>query len=65
MALRSQKLLSIGSKFSQEVARMTSLVRTIRDWMRGIPKNAPLDHTQITSDMYIGAWLTKGRQVPV
>jgi protein-tyrosine phosphatase len=38
---------------------MTSLVRTIRDWMRGIPKDAPLDYTQITSDLYIGAWPTK------
>ena len=38
---------------------MPSLVRTIRDWMRGIPKDAPLDYTQITSDLYIGAWPTK------
>jgi protein-tyrosine phosphatase len=38
---------------------MTSIVRTIRDWMRGIPKDAPLDYTQITEDLYIGAWPTK------
>ena len=38
---------------------MTSIVRTIRDWMRGIPKDAPLDYTQITTDLYIGAWPTK------
>ena len=38
---------------------MTSIVRTLRDWMRGIPKDAPLDYTQITEDLYIGAWPTK------
>jgi protein-tyrosine phosphatase len=27
--------------------------------MRGIPKDAPLDYTQITEDLYIGAWPTK------
>jgi protein-tyrosine phosphatase len=27
--------------------------------MRGIPKDAPLDYTQITSHLYIGAWPTK------
>ena len=38
---------------------MTSLLRTIRDWMRGIPKDAPLEYSQITDDLYIGAWPTK------
>ena len=38
---------------------MTSLIRTIRDWMRGIPKDAPLEYSQITDDLYIGAWPTK------
>lgn len=38
---------------------MTSLIRTIRDLLRGIPKDAPLDYTQITDDLYIGAWPTK------
>lgn len=38
---------------------MRSIVRTIRDWMRNIPKDAPLDYTQITSELYIGAWPTK------
>ena len=38
---------------------MPSLIRTIRDWMHGIPKDAPLDYTQITGDLYIGAWPTK------
>ena len=38
---------------------MTSLIRTIRDWMRGIPKDAPLKYSQITDDLYIGAWPTK------
>jgi protein-tyrosine phosphatase len=27
--------------------------------MHGIPKDAPLDYTQITGDLYIGAWPTK------
>ena len=38
---------------------MTSIVRVIRDWMRSIPKDAPLDYSQITEDLYIGAWPTK------
>lgn len=38
---------------------MTSLIRTIRDWMRGIPKDAPLEYSQITENLYIGAWPTK------
>lgn len=38
---------------------MTSLIRTIRDLMRGIPKDAPLEYTQITDDLFIGAWPTK------
>lgn len=38
---------------------MTSLVRTVLDRVRGIPKDAPLDYSQITSDLYIGAWPTK------
>jgi hypothetical protein len=38
---------------------MTSIVRLVRDWMRGIPKDAPLDYTKITDDLYIGAWPTK------
>jgi protein-tyrosine phosphatase len=27
--------------------------------MRGIPKDAPLDYSQVTEDLYIGAWPTK------
>ena len=38
---------------------MTSPIRTIRDWMRGIPKDAPLEYSQITGDLFIGAWPTK------
>jgi protein-tyrosine phosphatase len=38
---------------------MTSLIRTIRDWMHGIPKDASLEYSQITDDLYIGAWPTK------
>jgi len=38
---------------------MTSLIRTIRDWMHGTPKDAPLEYSQITDDLYIGAWPTK------
>lgn len=38
---------------------MTSLIRTIRDWMHGIPKDAPLEYSQISDDLYIGAWPTK------
>lgn len=38
---------------------MTSIARVVRDWMRGIPKDAPLDYTQITDELYIGAWPTK------
>ena len=38
---------------------MTSLIRTIRDWIRHIPKDAPLNYTQITDNLYIGAWPTK------
>ena len=38
---------------------MTSLIRTVRDWIRHIPKDAPLNYTQITDNLYIGAWPTK------
>lgn len=38
---------------------MTSLVRLIRDKVRGIPKDVPLDYSQITENLYIGAWPTK------
>ena len=34
---------------------MTSIVRLIRDKMRGIPKDVPLDYSQITDDIYICA----------
>ena len=27
--------------------------------MRGIPKDAPLDYSRITENLYIGAWPTK------
>lgn len=38
---------------------MTSIVRIIRDWMRGIPKDVPLDYSPITENLFIGAWPTK------
>ncbi len=38
---------------------MTSLIRLIRDKIRGIPKDVPLDYSQITDDIYIAAWPTK------
>lgn len=38
---------------------MASLVRTARDKLHGTPKDAPLEYTQITDNLYIGAWPTK------
>jgi protein tyrosine phosphatase (PTP) superfamily phosphohydrolase (DUF442 family) len=38
---------------------VTSIVRIVRDWMRGIPKDVPLDYSEITDNLYIGAWPTK------
>lgn len=38
---------------------MTSIIRLIRDKIRGIPKDAPLDYSRITENLYIGAWPTK------
>jgi protein tyrosine phosphatase (PTP) superfamily phosphohydrolase (DUF442 family) len=38
---------------------MTSIVRIVRDWMRGIPKDVPLDYSRITENLYIAAWPTK------
>jgi hypothetical protein len=38
---------------------MTSLIRLIRDKIRGIPKDVPLDYSEITEQIYIGAWPTK------
>ncbi len=38
---------------------MTSLIRLIRDKIRGIPKDVPLDYSQITNNLYIAAWPTK------
>ena len=38
---------------------MTSIIRLIRDKIRGIPKDVPLDYSQITENLYIGAWPTK------
>ena len=38
---------------------MTSIIRLIRDKIRGIPKDVPLDYAQITENLYIGAWPTK------
>jgi protein-tyrosine phosphatase len=37
---------------------MPSLFKRFRDWTRGIPADAPLDYSQITDDLYIGAWPT-------
>ena len=37
---------------------MPSLFKRFRDWTRGIPADAPLDYTQITDELYIGAWPT-------
>jgi protein tyrosine phosphatase (PTP) superfamily phosphohydrolase (DUF442 family) len=36
-----------------------SLVRKLRDWWRDIPEDIPLDYSQITNNLYIGAWPTK------
>jgi protein tyrosine phosphatase (PTP) superfamily phosphohydrolase (DUF442 family) len=38
---------------------MSSIVRTLRDKLRGIPKDAPLDYSPITENLFIGAWPTK------
>jgi hypothetical protein len=38
---------------------MTSIIRLIRDKIRGIPKDVPLDYSQITDNLYIAAWPTK------
>ena len=38
---------------------MPSELKRLRDWMHGIPKDAPLDYSQITGDLFIGAWPTK------
>ena len=38
---------------------MTSIVRIVRDWMRGIPKDVPLDYSLIDENLFIGAWPTK------
>ena len=38
---------------------MTSLIRLIRDKIRGIPKDIPLDYSQIADNLYIAAWPTK------
>ena len=38
---------------------MTSIVRIVRDWWRGIPKDVALDSSQIIENLYIGAWPTK------
>ena len=38
---------------------MASLVRTARDRMHGTPKDAPLEYSKITNNLYIGAWPTK------
>lgn len=38
---------------------MRSIIRSIRDKSRGIPKNVPLDYSQITENLYIGAWPTR------
>ena len=38
---------------------MTSIIRLIRDKMHGIPQDAPLDFSQITESLYIGAWPVK------
>jgi len=38
---------------------MTSIIRIIRDKIRGIPKDVPLDYSQISEDLFIAAWPTK------
>jgi protein-tyrosine phosphatase len=38
---------------------MTSIVRLIRDALRHIPKDVPLDYSPITENLFIGAWPTK------
>jgi len=56
---RDSVLVGFSMVVPEEKEGMTSLVRTVRDWMRGMPKDAPLDYSQITGDLYIGAWPTK------
>lgn len=38
---------------------MRSIIRSIRDKSRGIPKNVPLDYSQITENLFIAAWPTR------
>ena len=38
---------------------MRSIVRTLRDKLRGIPEDIPLDYSQITDNLYIAAWPTR------
>lgn len=38
---------------------MTSIIRIIRDRIKGIPKDIPLDYSPITENLFIGAWPTK------
>jgi hypothetical protein len=38
---------------------MTSIIRVIRDKRRGIPKDVPLDYSQISENLFIAAWPTK------
>lgn len=38
---------------------MSSIIRVLRDKLRGIPKDVPLDYSAITENLFIGAWPTK------
>ena len=41
---------------------MRSIVRTLRDKLRGIPEDVPLDYSQITDHLYIAAWPTRAHR---
>ena len=38
---------------------MTSIIQRLRNWKRGIAKDAPLDYSAITENLYIAAWPEK------
>ncbi len=41
---------------------MRSIVRTLRDKVKGIPEDVPLDYSQITDHLYIAAWPTRAHR---
>lgn len=38
---------------------MRSIIRALRDKLKGIPPDVPLDYSRITDNLYIGAWPTR------